>query len=72
MTSTDLKKISFDEAIRKVNEQYGIYNQFTVDGNTIDNFMLIPRTDKGYDYQDMQNLRIDIDFLTEVIKSELE
>lgn len=70
MTSTDLKQIVFNEAIRRVHDQYGIYSQFTVDGNTIDNFMLVPRTDRGYDSQDMQNLSTDIDFLTEAIKEE--
>lgn len=70
MTSTDLDKIVFSEVIRKVHEQYGIYSQFTVDGDTIDNFQLLPRTDRGYDYQDMKELQIDIDFLTEVINTE--
>ena len=69
-TITELNKITFNEAIRKVNEQYGVYNQFTVDGDTVDNFMLLPRTDVGYDNIDMQNLSADIDFLTEVITSE--
>ena len=69
---TELNKITFNEAIRKVNEQYGVYNQFTVTGDTVDNFMLVPRTDVGYDNIDMQNLSTDIGFLTEVITSECE
>lgn len=71
-TITELNKITFNEAIRKVNEQYGVYNQFTVEGDTVDNFTLVPRTDVGYDNIDMQNLSADIDFLTEVITSECE
>jgi len=70
MISKELNKIVFNEVIRKVHEQYGIYNQFTVDGDTIDNFQLLPRTDVGYDLQDMHNLSADIDFLTEVIREE--
>lgn len=70
MISTELDKIVFREVVRRVHNEYGIYNQFTVDGDTIDNFQLLPRTDRGYDLQDMKNLSIDIDFLTEVIKTE--
>lgn len=66
----DLDRITFNEAVRKVHEQYGIYGQFTVDGDTIDNFLLIPRTDRGFDSVDMQNLLIDIDFLSGAIREE--
>lgn len=69
---TELNKITFIEAIRKIHEQYGIYSQFIVDGDTVDNFQLVPRTDKGYDAVDMQNLSADIDFLTEAIQAECE
>lgn len=66
----NLDRITFNEAVRKVHEQYGIYGQFTIDGNTVDNFMLLPRTDVGYDAVDMRNLSADIDFLTEAIEAE--
>lgn len=72
MTSTDLDKIVFTEAIRRVNSQYGIYSQFQIMGDTKSNFMLVPRTDVGYDAIDMDNLSEDIDFLSEVIKTECE
>lgn len=71
-TITDLKAIVFNEAVRRVNEQYGVYSQFTVNGSTVDNFELLPRTDRGYDQIDMQNLSADIDFLSEAIVSECE
>ena len=70
MISKELNKIVFTEVLRKVHDSYGIYNQFTVDGDSIDNFQLLPRTDVGYDLQDMHNLSADIDFLTEVIREE--
>lgn len=72
MTSKDLKKIVFNEAVRRVHEHYGIFSQFTIDGTTADNFMLIPRTDRGYDVQDLRNLGTDMGFLTEQIKAECE
>ena len=65
-----LDRITFNEALRKVHDQYGIYGQFTVDGDTVDNFQLIPRTDRGYDSEDMNNLLTDIDFLSEAIREE--
>lgn len=67
-----LKTITFNEAVRRVHEQYGIYSQFIVDGTTVDNFMLVPRTDRGFDAVDMRNLSTDADFLAECIKSECE
>ena len=72
MISTELDKIIFNEAIRKVHEAYGIYGQFTIEGNTADNFMLVPRTDVGMDSTDMEYLRDDIDFLSEQIKANCE
>lgn len=66
----DLNRITFNEALRKVHDQYGIYSQFIVEGDTVDNFQLIPRTDRGFDSVDMQNLLTDIDFLSEAIREE--
>jgi hypothetical protein len=68
--STQLNRITFREAVRKVHADYGIYSQFTVWGDTVDTFELTPRTDKFYDAVDMRNLETDMDFLTELIKEE--
>jgi hypothetical protein len=67
-----LDTITLAEALRKVHEHYGIYNQFEVHGDSIDTLMLVPRTDRGYDEMDMANLSIDAEFLTECIIAETE
>lgn len=69
-TKHELDRLIFSLAVARVDEQYGIRQQFTIDGNTLDNFMLIPRTDRGYDEQDMRELAVDADYLTEQIKEE--
>ena len=60
-----LNKITFSEALRKVDKTYGVYSQLLVFGNTVDTFILAPKEDSLYN-------DIDIDFLTECIKVECE
>ncbi len=69
-TKQKLDTLIFSMAIDRVDKQYGIRNQFTIEGTSIDNFMLVPRIDRGYDEQDMRELAVDADYLTEQIKEE--
>lgn len=69
-TKHELDKLIFSLAVARVDEQYGLRNQFTIEGDTLENFMLLPRLDRGYDEQDMRELAVDADYLTEQIKEE--
>lgn len=71
-TKQKLAMLIFSMAIDRVDKQYGIRNQFTIEGTSIDNFMLVPRIDRGYDEQDMQELAIDGDYLAEQIRQEVK
>lgn len=72
MNKQELDKLIFSLAVARVDEQYGVRNQFTVEGDTLENFMLLPRLDRGYDEQDMRELAIDADYLAEQIRQEAE
>lgn len=65
VTSADLKQIIFNEAIRKVHEQYGLYNQVYIFGTDVSTLMLAPKNNSIYDNND-------IEFLTECIRAECE
>ena len=60
-----LNKITFSEALRKVDKTYGVYSQLLVFGNTVDTFILAPKEDSLYN-------DIDIDFISEQIIAECE
>lgn len=60
-----LDTIIFNEAIRKVHEQYGLFNQVYVFGTDASTVMLAPKDDSVYDNND-------IEFLTECIRAECE
>ena len=60
-----LNRITFSEALRKVDKTYGVYSQLLVFGNTIDTFILAPKEDSLYN-------DIDIDFISEQIIAECE
>lgn len=61
----NLDRIVFTEAVRRVDDAYGVYSQLIVFGDTLDNFMLAPKENSLYGTTDME-------FIAEQIKAECE